>query len=121
MLINLPVYAVQRSESGRWLVWAPDNDPCAPAVRCVAVLDEPDYRTIDEPRSAVVIRSFRSWQSRVPKTPAGNGIHWPRDELLQVARLLDRLDVRDIERFCVQRRALSHELRRLARWAPRPS
>jgi hypothetical protein len=69
-----------------------------------------------------VIRSFRSWQSRVPETRAEiNDLRWPRDELLEVARLLDHLDTRDIERFYLQRSALSHELRRLARWAPRPS
>jgi hypothetical protein len=43
MHVGLPFYAVHRSSSGRWLVWAPDSDPFSPAVRCVAVLEEPDY------------------------------------------------------------------------------
>jgi len=62
-----------------------------------------------------VIRSFRSWQSRVPKTRAEIGdIAWPRQELLEIADLLSRLDVRDIENFCLQRACLARELRRLA-------
>jgi hypothetical protein len=35
-----PLFAVQRSPSGRWLVRAPDADPCGPAVRVVAAIDE---------------------------------------------------------------------------------
>jgi hypothetical protein len=116
MRIGVPIYAVQRSSSGRWLVWAPDSDPCAPAVRCIAAITEPDYSAVEEPRSsAAVIRSFRSWQSRVPKTRAEiNDIDWPRQELLEIADLLSRLDVRDVEHFCLQRACLARELRRLA-------
>jgi hypothetical protein len=36
-----PVFAVQRSAPSRWLVRAPDADPFLPAVRVVAVLEEP--------------------------------------------------------------------------------
>jgi hypothetical protein len=49
-----------------------------------------------------------------------NDIAWPREELLQVARLLDRLQPpssHDPERYFEQKSALAHELRRLARWA----
>jgi hypothetical protein len=100
--------------------WAPDDDPCAPAVRVVAVFDEPAYSVVDKPRGAAVIRSFRSWQSRVPKTRAEiNDISWPREELLEVARLLDHLapDFHDPEPFHIQKNALAAELRRLAPWA----
>src|SRR6516162_4838675 len=114
--IGVPVFAVHRSRSGRWLVWAPDNNPFAPAVRSIAALAEPDYSAFEEPRSSsAVIRSFRSWQSRVPKTRAEiNDISWPRQELLEIADLLSRLDVRDVEHFCLQRACLARELRRLA-------
>jgi hypothetical protein len=110
----LPFYAVHRL-AGRWLVLAPASDPLAPAIQTVAVLKEPDYPTVEEPRGAAVIRSFHSWQSRVPKTRAEIGdIAWPRQELLEIADLLSRLDVRDVEHFCLQRACLACELRRLA-------
>jgi hypothetical protein len=96
ILMNAPpLCAVQRSGSGRWLVWAPTDDfPCAPAVRLVAVFDEPAYASAEKRRGGAVIRSFRSWQSRVPKTRAEiDDIAWPRQELLEIADLLSRLDV----------------------------
>jgi hypothetical protein len=103
------IFAVQRLAHGRWLVWARDDDPCAPAVHAVAVFEEPSYSGARKPQSSAVIRSFRSWQSRIPETRAEiNNIGWPREELLEVARLLDHLDFRDIERFCLQRAALAH-------------
>lgn len=116
LMTNAPIYAVQRCPSNCWLVWAPDSDPFASATRCIAVLKEPDYSAVSEPRSSgAVIRSFRSWQSRVPKTRAEIGdINWPRQELLEIADLLSRLDVRDVERFSLQRACLARELRRLA-------
>jgi hypothetical protein len=121
MVFGLPLYAVQCSGSGRWLVLAPDSDPCAPAVRVIAVLAEPDYSGAERRRGgAAVIRSFRSWQSRIRETRAEiNDIAWPRDELLEVARLLDHLapDFHDPELFHVQKSVLAAELRRLARWA----
>jgi hypothetical protein len=51
-----------------------------------------------------------------------NDISWPRDELLEVALLLDRLspdshDVAGLENYCLKKRALVRELRRLAHWA----
>jgi len=114
-MINAPIYAVQRCPSDCWLVWAPDSDPFLPAVRVVAVLDEPSYSGAEKRRGGAVIRSFRSWQSRIPKTRAEIGdIAWPRQELLEIADLLSRLDVRDIENFCLQRACLARELRRLA-------
>ena len=120
MEFGLPLYAVQRSSSGRWLVWATDSGPCAPAARVVAVLAEPAYSGARDPQSSAVIRSFRTWQSRVPKTRAEIGdLAWPRAELLEVVRLLDHLapDFHDPELFHVQKSALAAELRRLARWA----
>jgi hypothetical protein len=84
-----------------------------PAVRAVAALNAPDYAGAEQQRGAAVIRSFRSWQSRVPKTRAEIGdINWPRQELLEIADLLSRLDVRDVERFSLQRACLARELRR---------
>jgi hypothetical protein len=71
-----------------------------------------------------VIRSFKSFQARVPKTRAEIGdIDW-RGALLEAARLIDHLsppDFRDPERYFLQRSALSHELRRLARRAQHSS
>jgi len=32
-------------QADRWLVQTPDSDPCAPVVRVIAVLEEPDYPT----------------------------------------------------------------------------
>jgi hypothetical protein len=114
MRFDPPLYALQRS-IGRWLVLAPDSDPCTPTVRCVAVFDEPSYSGVQKRRGGDVISSFRSWQSRVPKTRAEiNDIDWPRQELLEITDLLSRLDVRDVEHFCLQRACLARELRRLA-------
>jgi hypothetical protein len=62
-----------------------------------------------------VIRSFRSFQARASETRAKtDNINWPRRELLEIADLLSRLDVRDIEHFCLQRACLARELRRIA-------
>jgi hypothetical protein len=67
-----------------------------------------------------VIRAFRSFQARTPKTRAEIGdITWPRQELLEIAFLLDRLDVRDVERFSLQRQCLARQLRRIAARRPR--
>jgi hypothetical protein len=84
-------------------------------LRIVEVIAEWAYFNNKPPRSRDVIRSFRSFQSRASKTRAEIGdIVWPRRELLELADLLARLDIRDVERFCLQRAALAHELRRLA-------
>jgi hypothetical protein len=40
-----------------------------------------------------------------------------RRELEQIADLVGRLDVRDVERFCLQRACLARELQKLARRA----
>ena len=119
-----PLFAVQRLPAGRWLIRAPGSDPFEPAV-CVVDVVEPQYAgTRIQSEAAPVIRAFRSFQSK-PKTTRAeiNDIGWPREELLQLAYLLDRLappSAHDPERYFQQRSALSHELRRLARWA-RPS
>ena len=68
-----------------------------------------------------MIRSFRSFSSKpkVTRTEIGD-ITWPGDQLLEIARLLDRLEppsFHDAERYHLQKSAISHELRRLARWA----
>ena len=115
MHIGVPIYAVHRSGSGRWLVWAPDSDPFAPAVRCVVVVAEPDYPNVAEQRGGEVIR----FKPDIPKARGQiNNIDW-RTDLLELARLLDYLapDFHDPELFHVQKNALAAELRRLARWA----
>jgi hypothetical protein len=71
-----------------------------------------------------MIRAFRTFPSK-PKVACAEigNVAWPRNELLEVARLLDRLappSSHDPERYFEQKSALAHELRRLARWA-RPS
>jgi hypothetical protein len=118
---HLPVFALQRAGPG-WLIWAPyvDGNPCTPAVRLVGVVTKPGvYGCIANLQGARVIRAFRSFETRTEtRGEANNKTTWPREQLFEIARLLDRLDVRDIEHFCLQRAALSHELRRLAaRWA----
>jgi len=115
MHIDVPIFAVRRS---RLIVgWYRRQIPIL-ARRWFVSLPCSKNRIIphvEEPRGAAVIRSFRSWQSRVPKTRAEIGdIAWPRQELLEIADLLSRLDVRDIENFCLQRACLARELRRLA-------
>jgi hypothetical protein len=116
MQLDLPLYAAARLTSGRWLVRAPNADPFLPAVHTVAVLeDEPmtiKPAHFNHPRSA--LRT-----SRVPQTRAEIGdINW-RDDLLQIARLVDRLspDRDDPEAFFMKKNALAHELRRLAHWS----
>ncbi len=64
-----------------------------------------------------MIRSYRSWQTRTSKARTEADKPAWRDELLEAARLLDHLDVRDIETFVLQRSVLARELRRLARRA----
>jgi hypothetical protein len=118
MWFDLPLYAVQRSGSGRWLLRTLCNDSFTPAARCVAVLQEPDYPTVEEQRGAEVIRL-----QQPPTRTRGeiNNLDF-RSDLLELARLLDHLapDFHDPELFHVQKNALAAELRRLARWvAPR--
>ena len=67
-----------------------------------------------------MIRAFRSFDSKPRTRGQINNIVWPKNELLEIARLLDRLEppnFRHPELYFEQRSALSHELRRLARWA----
>ncbi len=66
-------------------------------------------------------RSFRAFDQRKPRpqTSPQVDISWPRDELLAIARLLDRLappDHHNPERYFEQKSALSlaRQLRRLA-------
>ena len=97
---------------------APNSDPLSPTVRGVAVLVEPDYPIVEEPRGTVVIRL-----QQPPTRTRGeiNNLDF-RSDLLELARLLDHLapDFHDPELFHVQKNALAAELRRLARWvAPR--
>jgi len=114
MCIQVPIYAAQRSGPGHWLIRAPDPDPFMPAVLSVAVLVEPDYPILEEQRGAQVIRLS-------PDTIKTRGDYsdqsW-RSDLLQIAKLLDRLapDAHDPEKFHIQKNALACELRRLARY-----
>ncbi len=83
---------------GAWLVRARDSDPFMPAVRIVAVLEEPTGQGM---RSETVVR-FDPNKTRAEI----NNVDW-RSDLLEVARLLDHLsppDHRDPERYFEQAR-----------------
>jgi hypothetical protein len=62
--IAAEIFAVRHAGSGRRLVWAPDSDPFSPTMRCVAVLEEPDYPIVEEQRGGEVIR----FKPDTPKT-----------------------------------------------------
>ena len=113
MLVGFTV--LRRASIQFWSLVAPNSDPLSPTVRGVAVLVEPDYPIVEEPRGTVVIRL-----QQPPTRTRGeiNNLDF-RSDLLELARLLDHLapDIRDPERYFVQKSALVHELRRLARWA----
>jgi hypothetical protein len=98
------IFALQRLPHG-WLVRAPNADPFLPAVRAVAVLeDEP------MPMKPDVTTRTRGEIGNIDL----------RSHLLEPARLLDHLqppDHRNPELYFEQRSAITHELRRLARWA----
>jgi hypothetical protein len=102
VIYDLPIFALQRSAPGRWVLWAPDENPFTPAVHAVAVLEDMTMRP------TAPTRTRAEW---------GN-VDWHED-LLQLARLVDRLspDRDDPEAFFVKKNALAHELRRLAHWA----
>jgi hypothetical protein len=74
-------------------------------------------------RSGIMIRAFRSFPSKPKVTRAEIGnIAWPREELLEIARLLDHLappSSHDPERYFEQKGGVSPELRWLAHWARR--
>jgi hypothetical protein len=108
MELDLPLYALQRSGSGRWLPRTFCDNPFTPAVLSVAVFDEPDYSGAEKQRGGQVIRLHPNTTRIRGET---NNLDF-RTDLLEVARLLDHLapDIRDPERFHVQ-----IELRRLAK------
>jgi hypothetical protein len=115
---DLPLIAVQRLGCGRWLLRASVADPFSPAVVAVAALDEPDYAG-DAKRSAIILRPFDHTKTLSRGTI--NNFSW-RDDLLQLARLIDTFspDRDNPEAFCIKKNAVSHELRRLAKWRPAP-
>ena len=120
-LPDLSLFAAQRCASDRWAIRTPCDDPVEPAVHVVAVFEVPEgqeYSSSAMLRSNRVIRAYRAFQTRVPKTRAEIGdIVWPREELLAIARLLDQLappSAFDPERYHLQKSELSHQLRRLA-------
>jgi hypothetical protein len=122
-LPDLPLYALERSAPGNWLMRAPDDDPFLPATVAVAAIAEPSYVGASKWQAANTVVAMRSYPPpHAAKTRAESGdANW-RSELLECARLLDRLapDYHDPERFHLQKDALAHELRRLARWARYP-
>ena len=126
MCVQLPdllLFALQRAAPGRWLVRAPYEDPLLPAVVAVAAVEEPDYAGTSKWQAANTVVTMRPFPPpHGAQTWAEFGdVNW-RSELLECARLLDRLvpDHRDPELFHLQKDALAHELRRLARWARYP-
>jgi hypothetical protein len=115
---DLPLFAAQRAAPNRWLLQAPSDDPLAPAVRVVAARAEPAYVGARKWRSAKVIRAFRASDPAKPKPKPGTEDTWPREQLWQLACLLDRLappSSTHPELYFEQRNALSCELKRLAR------
>jgi hypothetical protein len=76
-----------RSAPGYWLVWAPSEDPFLPATVAVAAVEEPAYSEHAR-RSEIVVRPFDTDRKRTRGEI--NNLGW-RGELLQCARLLDRL------------------------------
>ncbi len=91
------------------------------AVHLVDVIEKQAYCDAETRRSDDVIRSFRAFPS-TPTTTRAEIVDmvWPREQLLQLAYLLDHLappDHHNPERYYEQKSALAHELRRLARWA----
>jgi hypothetical protein len=122
---DLPLFAVQRSGSGRWLVWAPNDDPCAPAVCVVDIVREPfaaaeekAYSTAAPQQDNVVrIRTYRSSDPK-PAAVVEAGDLSLSAELLTIANLLGRLHPPDYHRpqlFHEQVGALTAQLRSLAR------
>jgi hypothetical protein len=112
----LSSFAVERAAPGHWLVRVPSDDPFLPATVLIAVLREPSYCGHAK-RSAHVIRYP---PPHAAKTRADFGtVSW-RDDLLQLARVIDTLspDRDNPEAFCIKKNAVSHELRRLAKWRP---
>jgi hypothetical protein len=112
------VFALRRATPHRWLVQAPC--PFLPAVIAVAAVEEPSYAGAKW-RSANTVVAMRSFPlPHAAKSRADYGdVSW-RDDLLQLAKLIDTLspDRDDPEAFCIKKNAVSHELRRLARWRP---
>ena len=80
--------------------------------------DEPAYCGHAK-RSADVTRLFANPNPSKTRAEIDN-VDW-RSDLLEIARLVDRLapDRHDPELFHMQKNALAHELRRLAHWARR--
>jgi hypothetical protein len=114
--IWVPSYAVHRSGSGYWLIRAPSDDPFMPAVRVVEVIADRGYARIQEPRSSgAVIRAFRAFDrdkpQPQPRAEVDDRLH---RELLELADLLGRLNINNIETFCLQRACLARQLRRAA-------
>jgi hypothetical protein len=106
------LFAVHRSAPGRWLLHARSDDPFLPAVVLVAAIDQPAYPSIERGADVIPFDLDR-------KLSRGtiNNFSW-RDDLLQLARLIDTLSPErdDPESFYVKKNAVSHELRRLAKW-----
>jgi hypothetical protein len=113
--MELPLYALQRSASGRWLLRAPVFDPFLPAVVAVAVFVEPAYPGAGRRRGDVIPFDHTKTLSRAE---IGNA-SW-RDDLRQLARLVDLLspDRDDPESFYLKKNLVACELRRLAKWRP---
>jgi hypothetical protein len=92
--------ALRRSTLSTWSLVAASafrRDPFEPAVHVVAVIEEPAYSTCAMYRAGRVIRPFDP-NKKPTRAELGN-VSW-RDELLEYAALLDRLQPYDLEAFC---------------------
>jgi hypothetical protein len=113
---DLPLFAVQRSAPGHWLLRAPSEDPCAPTgivVDSIEIVSEREYSSAAMYyRRGKLVQPVEARPGR-PRAVIGD-VSW-RTELLEYAALLDRLQPYDLEVFCLQRLTLARGLRRLAR------
>jgi hypothetical protein len=116
-VFNLPLYAASVSGRGRWLLRAPVSDPFLPATAIISSINEPTYAGHARRSGEVIPFDHTKTLSRAE---IGNA-SW-RDDLLQLAKLVDLLSPErdDPEAFCIKKNAVSHELRRLAKWRPHP-
>src|SRR5262245_11383142 len=89
MCIHWPIFAPQRASlSGHWLLRSASDDPRLPAVVVVAGIAEPAYAGRAR-RSTNVTRFYPPTHGAQARADFGS-VSW-RDDLLQLARLIDTL------------------------------
>jgi hypothetical protein len=88
MCRGLPIFAVQRLRSGDWLVRAPSDDPCLPAVVTVAVVDESEQSVVGEHMFRIWAEDRRASSSRISQglTPTLDPAKDHADDLIRVTQ-----------------------------------